>query len=145
MTPLHVFRPEAQSGTYSAEFIGDNTLVSGHHKTLRVWEAATGKLMQSIQAHAGIIWHLLRHNDTLYSAGNDNTVNAYHVQTWDKLHTLSVPDHACRMFIHDDVLYVGVFRVGVHAFDTGTGRALGLAAEHKDEIQGLFQLNCLCV
>ena len=138
MAAVQSFTPDTPSGTYSCAFISAGELATGHHKLVRVWDVPSGTLTHSFAAHTGIVWDILHHSGTLYTAGNDNRVCAWDVGSWDQLASLAVPDHACRLAVCDARLLVGVYRCGVHAFARDGMLPLGLVAEHKDEIMGIF-------
>ena len=62
-----------------------------YDKTIRIWDAATGKFQNVLEAHTGSINSVRFSPDgtTLATVGADNTIRIWDVQTWMEMQTLN--------------------------------------------------------
>jgi WD40 repeat protein/tRNA A-37 threonylcarbamoyl transferase component Bud32 len=80
-------------GVFSVAFSPDGTrLVSASHdSTLKIWDAATGQELRTLQGHRDIIWEAVFSPDgaRLASASADNTVKVWDAASGREVHTLT--------------------------------------------------------
>ena len=70
---------------------GNSILTISYDKTIRIWDAATGKFQNVLEAHTGSINNVRFSPDgtTLATVGADNTIRIWDVQTWMEMQTLN--------------------------------------------------------
>ncbi len=70
---------------------GNSILTISYDDTIRIWDAATGKFQNVLEAHTGSINNVRFSPDgtTLATVGADNTIRIWDVQTWMEMQTLN--------------------------------------------------------
>lgn len=105
--------------------------------TLCVFNINTGAELQRVSGHSGWVNCLQMHRQHLITSSNDRTLNVIDTNTWEVVHTFSVPAFARQICVHDDVLYAGVDSKGVYAFDLNTWEEKGVIVKASKEIYGI--------
>lgn len=92
---------------------GQKLATASLDKTLKVWSAADGKLLQSLKGHSDFVYSVAFTPDgkRLVSASKDRSVKVFNAQTWESERTLS--GH------NEDVLTVAVSGDSYHAVSAG--------------------------
>ncbi len=77
---------------------GNSILTISYDKTIRIWDAATGKFQNVLAAHTGLINNVRFSPDgtTLATGGADNTIRFWDVQTWMEMQTLTTDPDSVR-------------------------------------------------
>ena len=74
------------------------TISISYDKTIRIWDAATGKFQNVLEAHTGSINSVRFSPDGTFLAtgGADNTIRIWDVQTWMEMQTLNTDSDSVR-------------------------------------------------
>jgi WD40 repeat protein/serine/threonine protein kinase len=154
----HIVLQEPASGMVLRELRGGGALIAwssdskilaslGAKETLCLWEAATGKLLHTLEGHPiasavlGLAWS--PDNKVLASGANDGTIGLWDAATGKLLHRLKARDlgATCAFAWSPDgksLASGGYDQSPVHVWDAGTGDLLNTLLGHKGNVICLF-------
>jgi WD40 repeat protein len=138
-TPLPRHTEKAISVAYSPD--GQRLATGGWDRMIRIWDAASGRLLATWEAHTPAVWPLVFSNDglRLLSGGRDGKVALWDIATSEELlrfegHTAGV--YKLAWLQGEGRLLTGSFDHTVREWDVATGRELR-KIELSTEVHGL--------
>jgi WD40 repeat protein len=111
-------------------------LVTNDGHTLRIWEAATGKLVREIKGGGDIVqvFALSPDGRTLVTAPLDRTVHFFDAATGNELHRHKVADYIRFLAFAPDGKTVALAGGQIRLWDAHTGRELGVIAQPAERV-----------
>eukprot|EP00042_Codosiga_hollandica_P055197 m.767366 g.767366 ORF g.767366 m.767366 type:complete len:687 (+) comp59070_c1_seq4:236-2296(+) len=121
---------------------GDKLLVSGSKdQTLKVWDCALGRLVKTLEFHQASVQSLVVHPSDLFFASGaaDRLVALWSCETLELLGWFECDSAVCSLQFmgNSQVLFAGIFDIGVCAYDCITGQPMSLVAPHAHSVWGL--------
>ena len=118
---------------------GNSILTISYDKTIRIWDAATGKFQNVLEAHTGSINNVRFSPDgtTLATVGADNTIRIWDVQTWMETQTLNTDSDSVRSiaFSADGSLFASGNADGtIRLWDIANGQAVRTFKGHLSSV-----------
>ncbi len=124
----------------------DRVVSCGDDKTIKIWNAADGKLLRSLDAHDGPVTGVAVNADAtrIVSGGADKTVKVWTLpaQGSEKLVVLALPAGVSAVALSSDAQRVAAAvsdgKSGrVHVFDAANGKQLAVFADHAGTTRSL--------
>lgn len=115
----------------------DNTIVSGSNdNTLKVWNASTGKCLQTLLGHTGTIWSTQIFGDLIVSGSSDKTVKVWNAVTGECIHTLfGHTDIITCLDLHNNIVVSGSDDTTLRVWDIMSGRCKHVLVGHDEVVR----------
>ena len=105
---------------------------------IHIWESMTGKLMRTISGHYGEIWGMRLAEDgvTLASAGKDQAVRVWNIESGKRLHEFDHPEATNGVAFTSDsrLLATGCWDGQIRFWDLETGKPVRALEGHRSAV-----------
>ena len=124
---------EVCSATFSPD--GKKIVTASRDKTVRIWDAESGKTLRTLEGHANAIWSVAFSPDgkRIVTASADQTARIWDVESGKVLHTLDGKPHSSfrAVFSPDGKTVVTGIGGSVQIWDAATGEILRTLEGHS--------------